>query len=62
MEADNRVHLDNPTAIQQYSGLKYTNDPSNAADWPICCDSECYRKVTFIPKRSNYSMTPSARN
>jgi transposase len=30
MEADYRVHLANPAAIQQYSGLKYTNDQSDA--------------------------------
>jgi len=30
MEADYRVHLANPTAIQQYSGLKYTDDHSDA--------------------------------
>jgi transposase len=30
MEAGYRVHLANPAAIQQYSGLKYTNDPSDA--------------------------------
>src|SRR5262250_3596795 len=30
MEAGYRVHLANPTAMQQYSGLKYTNDQSDA--------------------------------
>jgi transposase len=30
MEADYRVHLANPAAIQQYSGLKYTDDQSDA--------------------------------
>lgn len=30
MEADYRVHLANPTAIQQYNGLKYTDDNSDA--------------------------------
>src|SRR5215468_1810178 len=30
MEAGYRVHLANPAAMQQYSGLKYTNDPSDA--------------------------------
>jgi transposase len=30
MEAGYRVHLANPTAIQQYSGLKYTDDHSDA--------------------------------
>ena len=30
MEAGYRVHLTNPSAIQQYSGLKYTNDHSDA--------------------------------
>ncbi len=30
MEAGYPVHLANPTAIQQYSGLKYTNDHSDA--------------------------------
>src|SRR5215468_2238307 len=30
MEASYRVHLANPSAIQQYSGLKYTNDHSDA--------------------------------
>src|SRR4030095_9781637 len=30
MEADYRVHLANPVAIQQYSGLKYTDDHSEA--------------------------------
>jgi len=29
-EADYRVHLANPAAIQQYSGLKYTDDHSDA--------------------------------
>jgi transposase len=30
MEADDRVHLANPVAIQQYSGLKHTDDRSDA--------------------------------
>src|SRR5215468_8283158 len=30
MEADYRVHLANPAAIQQYKGLKYTDDHSDA--------------------------------
>ena len=30
MEADYRVHLANPAAIQQYSGLKYSDDHSDA--------------------------------
>src|SRR2546425_10210628 len=30
MEADYRVHLANPVAIQQYGGLKYTDDHSDA--------------------------------
>jgi transposase len=30
MAADYRVHLANPAAIQQYSGLKYTDDHSDA--------------------------------
>ena len=30
MEAGYQVHLANPAAIQQYSGLKYTNDHSDA--------------------------------
>src|SRR5262245_50316425 len=30
MEAEYRVHLANPAAMQQYSGLKYTNDHSDA--------------------------------
>ena len=30
MEADYRVHLANPAAMQQYSGLKYTDDHSDA--------------------------------
>ena len=30
MEADSRVHLANPAAMQQYSGLKYTADHSDA--------------------------------
>src|SRR5262245_53365818 len=30
MEASYRVHLANPAAIQQYSGLKYTDDHSDA--------------------------------
>src|SRR5262249_61893318 len=30
MEAGYRVHLANPAAMQQYSGLKYTDDPSDA--------------------------------
>ena len=30
MEADYRVHLANPTAMQQYSGLKYSDDRSDA--------------------------------
>src|SRR4030095_467427 len=30
MEADDRVHLANPAAIQQYKGLKYTDDHSDA--------------------------------
>jgi transposase len=30
MEAGYRVHLANPAAIQQYSGLKYSDDHSDA--------------------------------
>src|SRR5262244_4477114 len=30
MEASDRVHLANPAAIQQYSGLQYTDDHSDA--------------------------------
>jgi transposase len=30
MEADYRVHLANPAAMQQYSSLKYTDDRSDA--------------------------------
>src|SRR5215208_3656716 len=30
MEAGYRVHLANPAAMQQYSGLKYTDDDSDA--------------------------------
>src|SRR5947209_17300489 len=30
MEADYRVHLANPAAMQQYEGLKYTDDHSDA--------------------------------
>lgn len=30
MEADYRVHLANPAAMQQYSGLKHTDDRSDA--------------------------------
>ena len=30
MEAEYRVHLANPAAMQQYSGLKYTDDHSDA--------------------------------
>jgi transposase len=30
MEAGYRVHLANPAAMQQYSGLKYTDDHSDA--------------------------------
>ena len=30
MEAASRVHLANPAAMQQYSGLKYTDDHSDA--------------------------------
>lgn len=30
MDTGYRVHLANPTAIEQYSGLKYTNDDSDA--------------------------------
>ena len=30
MDADYRVHLANPVAMKQYSGLKYTNDHSDA--------------------------------
>ena len=30
MEADYQVHLANPAAMQQYSGLKYTDDHSDA--------------------------------
>ena len=30
MEADSRVHLANPAAMQQYSGLKYTDAYSDA--------------------------------
>jgi transposase len=30
MDADYRVHLANPAAIEQYRGLKYTNDHSDA--------------------------------
>ena len=33
MEAGYRVHLANPAAMQQYNGLKYTDDHSDARWW-----------------------------
>ena len=30
MDADYRVHLAHPAAMQQYSGLQYTDDHSDA--------------------------------
>ena len=35
MDADYRVHLANP-AIQQYNGLKYSDDHSDAVGWATC--------------------------
>ena len=33
MDADYGVHLANPAAIEQYSGLQYTNDSADARWW-----------------------------
>jgi len=52
MEAGYRVHLANPTAIQQYSGLKYTDDHSDARWLAHLLRLGVYPRVTFIPKSS----------
>ncbi len=52
MEQGHRVHLANTAAIQQYEGLKYTDDTSDLAGWPTFCGWEFCRKATSIRKRS----------
>jgi len=37
MEGGYKVHLANPAAIQQYSGLKHTDDKHDAFCWQRCC-------------------------
>jgi hypothetical protein len=36
MDKGHRVHLANTAAIQQYEGLKYTDDPLMHAGWRTC--------------------------
>ena len=50
MDADYRVHLANPAAIQQYSGLKYSDDIPMHAGWATCYDWGYCRKDTSILK------------
>jgi hypothetical protein len=48
VDAGHKLHLANTAAIQQYEGLKYTDDPYDPAGWRICYGWESYRKDTSI--------------
>src|SRR6266568_3128284 len=50
MEAGYRVHLANPLAMQQYSGLKYTNDHADARG--PCCRGGVWRILVLVSTRS----------
>ena len=52
MEQGYKVHLANTAAIQQYEGLKYTDDHSDAVGWRTCCAWECCPKDISIPEHS----------
>jgi hypothetical protein len=52
MDQGHRVHLANTAAIQQYEGLKYTDDHSDARGSPAFCDWEFCRRAISIRKRS----------
>ena len=52
MEAGYRVHLANPAAIQQYSGLKYTDDHSDARWLAHLLRLGCYLKGISTPRSS----------
>ena len=51
MEAGYRVHLANTAAIVQYSGLKYSDDDSDARWLASYCDRDCWRRATSTPRR-----------
>jgi transposase len=50
MEAGYRVHLANTAAIQQYSGLKYSDDKSDARCWRTSYALGCCQKGISIPR------------
>ena len=50
MDAGYRLHLANPAAIQQYSGLKYTDDHSDAR-WLAHLLRHAMIHPSFIPPR-----------
>ena len=52
MEKGHRVHLANTAAIQQYNGLKYTDDHSDARWLAHLLRLGFYPKDTFIPSKS----------
>ena len=52
MEADYRVHLANPAAIQQYNGLKYSDDQSDARWLAHFYDWASYPQGPSIPRLS----------
>ena len=46
-----KLHLANTAAIQQYEGLKYTDDHSMRAGWRTCCVWKCCPKAISIPEQ-----------
>ena len=52
MDQGHRVHLANTAAIQQYEGLKYTDDTRMRAGSPTFCGWEFYPRVISIPRKS----------
>ena len=52
MEHGHRVHLANTAAVQQYEGLKYTDDTSDARWLAHICGWESCRRATSIRKKS----------
>jgi hypothetical protein len=55
MEKEHRVHLANTAAIQQYEGLKYTDDDSDARWLAHLFRLGVYLRATSIPKKSGQS-------
>ena len=52
MEAGYAVHLANTAALVQYSGLKYSDDDSDARWLAQRCAAACCRRATSTPRRT----------